>query len=268
MESLTGSPCPAPTSEDTSRLGAIVSAIIPCLDEEEAIGAVVRDVLDHGVAEVIVVDGGSRDRTVERAKEAGARIVIESRRGYGRAIQRGIEAARPDAAILLFLDGDGSDRPRHIPDLIRPIAVDEADFVHGTRVKGEREAGSLSAQQLIAGWLGGLLLRAAYGVSFTDMSPYRAIRRDALDRLGMREETFGWNLEMLMRVAASGVRTLEIPVGQRRRMGGVSKVSGNLRASFRAAIVIARTFLRLARDLRRLAAGRPPSRRSNLPIVR
>jgi glycosyltransferase involved in cell wall biosynthesis len=234
--------------------GAVVSAIIPCLDEEEAIGAVVRDVLAQGVAEVIVVDGGSRDRTAAQAHEAGARIVVEPRRGYGRAVMSGIAAARPDAAILLFIDGDGSDRPRHIPDLVRPIVAGEADFVHGTRVRGERDAGSLSALQLLAGRLAGWLIRATYGVRFTDMSPYRAIRRDLLERLGMREETFGWNLEMLMRVAASGARALELPVGQRRRTGGVSKVSGNLGASLRAAIVIATTFVRLARGL-----GKPPA---------
>ena len=115
MEPLTASRRAGPGAAETNRLGAVVSAIIPCLDEEEAIGAVVRDVLDQGVAEVIVVDGGSHDRTVERAKEAGARVVGEPRRGYGLALLRGIEAARPDAAILLFLDGDGSDRPQLHP---------------------------------------------------------------------------------------------------------------------------------------------------------
>jgi glycosyltransferase involved in cell wall biosynthesis len=241
-------------------VGAIVSAVIPCLDEEEAIGAVVRDVLAEGVSEVVVVDGGSRDRTAERAREAGTRVVIEPRRGYGRAIRAGIAAARPDAKILLFLDGDGSDRPRFIPDLVRPIVRGEADFVHGTRVKGDCEPGSLSPQQRVAGALAGFLLRRTYGARFTDMSPYRAIRRDALDRLGMREETFGWNLEMLMRVAASGVRALEIPVGQRRRVGGVSKVSGDFRASLRAAVVIAATFIRLARDLKARAKRHPGER--------
>jgi glycosyltransferase involved in cell wall biosynthesis len=238
MEPLTG-----------NGLGAVVSAVIPCLDEEAAIGAVVRDVLSQGVVEVIVVDGGSRDRTGACAAEAGGRVVVEPRRGYGRAIMSGIAAARPDATILLFLDGDGSDRPQSIPDLVRPIVRGEADFVHGTRVKGECEPGSLSPQQRVAGALAGFLLRQVYGARFTDMSPYRAIRRDVLDRLGMREETFGWNLEMLMRVGASGVRAREIPVGQRRRAGGISKVSGNLRASLRAAVVIATTFLRLARHL-------------------
>ena len=251
MESLSGVPPGGPAPGERPRLGAVVSAIIPCLDEEEAIGAVVRDVLDQGVAEVIVVDGGSRDRTAEQAAEAGAKVVIEPRRGYGRAILSGIAAARADAAILLFLDGDGSDRPQFIPALIRPIAAGEADFVHGTRVEGEREPGSLSPQQLVAGRLAGFLLRLTYGTRFTDMSPFRAIRRDALEGLGMREETFGWNLEMLMRVSASRLRAIEIPVGQRRRTGGVSKVSGNLSASGRAAAVIAGTFLRLARDLKR-----------------
>jgi glycosyltransferase involved in cell wall biosynthesis len=232
-------------------LGLFVSAVIPCLDEEDAIGSVVRDVLGRGVAEVIVVDGGSRDRTAERAEAAGARVVVEPRRGYGRAIRSGITAADPRTAIVLFLDGDGSDRPEFIPDLVRPIAEGRAVFVHGSRLRGEREPGSLSVPQILAGWLAGTLIQAAYGVRFTDISPYRAIRRDALNRLGMREDTFGWNLEMLMRVAAAGLPTLELPVGQRRRAGGVSKVSGNLRASGRAALVIGSTFLRLARDLRR-----------------
>jgi glycosyltransferase involved in cell wall biosynthesis len=232
-------------------LGLFVSAVIPCLDEEDAIGSVVRDVLGRGVAEVIVVDGGSRDRTAERAEAAGARVVVEPRRGYGRAVRSGVEAADPRATVILFLDGDGSDRPEFIPDLVRPIAEGRAVFVHGSRLRGEREPGSLFVPQILAGWLAGTLIQAAYGVRFTDISPYRAIRRDALDRLGMREDTFGWNLEMLMRVAAAGLPTLELPVGQRRRAGGVSKVSGNLRASGRAALVIGSTFLRLARDLRR-----------------
>ena len=254
MEPLTGSHVGASAPAEGGRLRAVVSAIAPCLEEEEAIGGVVRDVLGQGVAEVIVVDGGSRDRTVAVAREAGARVVVEPRRGYGRAVMSGIAAARSDATILLFIDGDGSDRPRHIPDLVRQIVADKADFVHGTRIQGEREAGSLSAPQCVAGWLAGRLIWAAYGVRFTDMSPYRAIRRDVLERLGMREETFGWNLEMLMRVAASGARTLEVPVGQRRRTGGVSKVSGNFGASMRAAYVIATTFLRLVRHL-----GKPAS---------
>lgn len=229
----------------------LVSAIIPCLDEETAIGKVVTAVLARDVSEVVVVDGGSRDRTVERATEAGARVIIELRRGYGRAIQAGIDAVRGDADILVFLDGDGSDPAEFIPALVSPIAAGRAVFVLGSRVRGPREPGSLAPQQLLAGHVGGLLLRLVYGARFTDLSPFRAIRRDALKGLGMKEETFGWNLEMLMRVAAARLPALEIAVGQRRRIGGVSKVSGNFIAGLKAAWSISTTFIRLALALRK-----------------
>jgi glycosyltransferase involved in cell wall biosynthesis len=228
----------------------LVVAVIPCLDEEETIGAVVAAVHRH-VDAVIVVDGGSRDRTAERAADSGARVVAEPRRGYGRALQAGIRALPERTGIVLFLDGDGSDPPERIPEVLAPIRAGRAAFVLGSRLRGEREPGSLSAPQRVAGWLGGVLLRLVYGVRFTDLSPFRAIRRDALDRLGMRDQTYGWNLEMLMRVAAAGLPAEEVAVGQRRRAGGVSKVSGDLRASLAAAWTLAATFLRLARDLRR-----------------
>jgi glycosyltransferase involved in cell wall biosynthesis len=230
---------------------AIVSAIIPCLDEEAAIAGVVGAVLAQGVDEVIVVDGGSADRTAERAAAAGARVVVEPQRGYGRAIKTGIAAAGPDANILLFIDGDGSDPPECIPLLIRAIRDGSAAFVQGSRLRGKREHGSLTPQQIAAGYIAGLLLRAFYGVRFTDVSPFRAIRRDALERLGMSEPTYGWNLEMLMRIAAARVPSLEIPVGQRRRAGGVSKVSGSPLAAVTAAWTIANTFVRLAFSLPR-----------------
>jgi glycosyltransferase involved in cell wall biosynthesis len=241
----------ARTSPNARAAKPIVSAIIPCFEEEDAIFAVVMAVLKEGVSETVVVDGGSRDRTVERARAAGARVIIERERGYGRAVQAGIAAARADADILLFLDGDGSDRPEFIPALIAPIAEGRVAFVHGSRLRGGHEPGSLSLQQIAAGRLAGLLLRLVYGVRFTDMSPFRAIRRGALERLGMQEKTYGWNLEMLMRVAAARLPACEIAVGHRRRAGGVSKVSGNLAAGVAAAYTIAATFLRLALTLRR-----------------
>lgn len=245
----------APASE----LKAAVSVIIPCIEEEEAIASVVADVLRQGVGEVIVVDGGSRDRTAERAAGAGARVVVETRRGYGRAIQAGIAAANPAADILVFIDGDGSDRPEFIADLLAPIRRGEAVFVQGSRTRGQREKESLSLPQIAAGRVAGALIRWRYGARFTDMSPFRAIARQSLDRLGMREATYGWNLEMLMRVAAAGLPSMEIAVGQRRRLGGVSKVSGDLRASLRAAWSIVATFLRLAALLRREGrAANPP----------
>jgi glycosyltransferase involved in cell wall biosynthesis len=230
---------------------AVVSVIIPCLDEETAIGKVVSEVLAQNVSEAIVVDGGSRDLTVERAGAAGARVIVEPRRGYGRAIRVGIAAVRDDADIVVFLDGDGSDPAENIPALLAPILAGEAVFVLGSRIRGVREPGSLAPQQIVAGHLGGLLLRLVYGASFTDLSPFRAIRREELSRLGMKEETYGWNLEMLMRVAAARLPAREIAVGQRRRIGGVSKVSGNLMASLKAAWSISATFVRLALELRR-----------------
>lgn len=250
---MSDQPTSTPTRGDPARLAAVVvvSVIIPCLDEEEAIPAVVTAVRAQGAADIIVVDGGSRDRTVERAAAAGARVVQERRRGYGRAVQAGIAALRGDTDIVVFIDGDGSDRPEFIPALIAPIADGRAVFVHGSRTRGDREPGSLALQQVAAGHVAGLLLRLIYGASFTDMSPFRAIRYDALQRLGMREPTYGWNLEMLMRIVAAGLPYVEIPVGQRRRIGGVSKVSGNAAAGVKAAWSISATFVRLALSLRR-----------------
>ena len=239
----------APAS--TSPRSAIISAIIPCLDEEAAIAQVVSGVLAQNVSDVVVVDGGSRDRTVDEATDAGARVIVEPRRGYGRAIQAGIAAVREDADIVVFLDGDGSDPVEFIPRLVSPIIAGQAVFVLGSRTRGARERGSLAPQQVMAACVGSLLMRLVYGARFSDLSPFRAIRRDVLDRLGMSDMTYGWNLEMLMRIAAAGVPACEIAVGQRRRIGGVSKVSGNFIAGIKAAWSMATTFIRLALLLRR-----------------
>jgi glycosyltransferase involved in cell wall biosynthesis len=231
---------------------AIVSVVIPCLDEEGPIAGVVREVLEQGVDEVIVVDNGSRDATAARARAAGARLVPEPARGYGRACAAGVAAVRGDADIVCFLDGDGSDVPRFIAEVVGPVARGEADFVMGSRPTGRREPGSMTPQQLVAGWLAGNLMRLVYGVRFTDMSPFRAIRIERLRRLGMSETTYGWNLEMQMRGAAAGLRIREVTVDHRCRRGGVSKVSGNLAAGLGAAWKISATFLRLAFALRRV----------------
>jgi glycosyltransferase involved in cell wall biosynthesis len=223
-----------------------VTAIIPCLNEEAAIGACVTALLSHGVGEAIVVDGGSTDQTAGRASAAGARVIVEPRRGYGRAILAGVSAISPHTRIVLFIDGDGSDRTEMVPAVLAPIERGEADFVLGSRLRGPRERGSLAPAQLLAGYLAGVLIRLRYGVRFTDMSPFRAIRRDALDGLGMREETFGWNLEMQMRAAAAKLRVVQVPVGQRGRVGGVSKVSGDLWTAMRVACVLGAIFARLA----------------------
>jgi glycosyltransferase involved in cell wall biosynthesis len=229
---------------------ARVAVVVPCLDEAEPIGGVVREILAQQVDAIVVVDNGSTDDTAGQAAAAGANVVREPLRGYGRACAAGVAAVPLDTDIVCFLDGDGSDVPAFLANIVGPVAAGDADFVMGSRLRGRREARSMTPQQLVAGWLAGLLLRLAYGVRFTDMSPFRAIRLDRLRSLSMSELTFGWNLEMQMKVAASGWRILEVPVDHRRRRGGVSKVSGNLVAGLKAAWTITRTFLRLTISLR------------------
>jgi glycosyltransferase involved in cell wall biosynthesis len=237
-----------------------VALVIPTLDEEEAIGGVIAAVPRAAVHDIIVVDSGSTDCTVECARAAGARIVSLRERGYGRACRAGAEAAE-NCDIVVFLDGDGSDCPELIPRLVEPIAEGRCDFVIGSRIRGEREPGSMAAHQLLAGRMIGSALRLLYGVRYTDMCPFRAIRRDMLMRLGMRDETYGWNLEMQMRAARAGLRIFELPVAHRRRSGGVSKVSGNLRGTIKAGWRILVTFMRVAAEGRDRRSNTAPSSR-------
>jgi glycosyltransferase involved in cell wall biosynthesis len=226
---------------------SFVSVVIPALNEEEPIAEVVRAVAATNVPrEIIVVDNGSTDRTAVRARIASAEVISEPNRGYGRACMAGVGAVSPECDMIVFLDGDGSDCPEFIPQLVAPVQMGTHDFVIGSRTRGQREPGSMNFQQVASGYIAGLLLRLLYGVRYTDMSPFRAIRRDALERLGMREETYGWNLEMQMRAARAGLRILEIPVNHRRRTGGQSKVSGTLRGTFVAGTRIVTTLLRIA----------------------
>lgn len=227
-----------------------VSVIIPALNEEETIADVVRGVPPATANEVIVVDNGSEDRTAERASSAGARVVEEPRQGYGRACAAGVQALSPDCEIVVFLDGDGSDCPELMDHLVEPIKQRRYDFVIGSRTRGRREPGSLNLQQVFAGRAAGLFLSALYGVRYTDMCPFRAIRREALESLGMREQTYGWNLEMQMRSARAGLRILEVPVNHRRRAGGESKVSGTLRGTLMAGARILATLARVATERR------------------
>jgi glycosyltransferase involved in cell wall biosynthesis len=224
-----------------------VALVIPTLNEEAAITGVIAAVPSGTIDRIIVVDSSSRDRTVERAEAAGAEVISLSERGYGRACRAGAEAAA-DCDVVVFLDGDGSDCPELIPTIVAPVIEQRFDFVIGSRARGTREPGSMTPHQLIAGRLLGAGMRLRYGVGYTDMGPFRAIRRDVLLRLGMREETYGWNLEMQMRAAGAGLRILELPVAHRRRAGGQSKVSGNLRGTLKASWRILGAFVRIAAE--------------------
>jgi len=223
-----------------------VAAVIPTLNEAATIAGVVAELPREVVQEIIVADSSSTDGTAEIARGGGARVVSLAERGYGRACAAGAAAASPDCDILLFLDGDGADRADLADALVAPIRAGEKDFVIASRVRGEREPGALSWHQVAAGWLAGALMSRLYGVRYSDMCAFRAIRRDALERLRMREMGFGWNIEMQMKAARAGLRILEIPLPYRRRAGGHSKVAGTLSGSIRAGWRIAVTIARIA----------------------
>ena len=222
-----------------------VSVVIPALNEAETIAEVIRSIPGKIVSEIIVVDNGSRDETSERARQAGARVITEARRGYGRACQAGVRAVSPDCQIIVFLDGDGSDHPELIEKLVQPIIDGTHDFVISSRLRG-REPGSMRFSQVFAGHMISFILRSLYGAPYTDMGPFRAIRRSVLEQLGMREMTYGWPLEMQMRAVRAGLRILEVPVGYRKRAAGKSKVSGTVSGTIRATWRILFTLARLA----------------------
>jgi glycosyltransferase involved in cell wall biosynthesis len=226
-----------------------VVVVIPTLDEEQSIGGVVSGIPRDLVNRIIVADGGSRDGTAARAAAAGAEV-IDAGRGYGRACLAGVLAAE-GADVVAFMDGDGADDAAALDDLVAPIRSGLFDFVIGSRARGKREPGSIAWHQLAAGLLAGWGMRLLYGVRYTDMCAFRAIRRDTLLALDMRELTYGWNIEMQMRAARAGLRILEIPVDYRRRSGGDSKVAGSLSGTIRAGGRIIATFLRVAIEARR-----------------
>jgi glycosyltransferase involved in cell wall biosynthesis len=222
-----------------------IAVIIPALDEEATIGGVLADIPPGVVDCVIVVDNGSVDATARVAREGGAQVVREDRRGYGWACYAGCVAAR-EADILVFMDGDGADDPAQIVDLVRPIRAGEADLVLGSRERGEKEPGALLPHARFGNWLAARLMRALYDLRVTDLGPFRAIRRETLDALDMREMTYGWPTEMMVKAAKRGCRIVEIPVDYRNRAGGRSKVSGTVRGTVLAATFIIGTTLKHA----------------------
>jgi len=206
-----------------------VAVVIPALDEEQALPRVLA-ALPPGVADtVIVVDNGSRDRTAAVARAGGAVVVHEARRGYGAACLAGLAhlAARPPE-LVAFLDADASDDPAQLPELLAPLCEGRADLVVGSRVLGGAEPGALGAVQIAGNRLAVALLALLFGVRYTDLGPFRAIRWEGLSRLAMRDRGYGWTVEMQARAARAGLRAIEVPVRYRRRIGR-SKISGTLR---------------------------------------
>jgi glycosyltransferase involved in cell wall biosynthesis len=219
--------------------------IIPALNEAAAIGLTLSRVPPGLYAEIVVADNGSTDATAAIALDHGARVVFEPERGYGAACLKGVAALSPEIEVVVFMDADASDDPAEARALLGPIASGAADFVLGSRTLGQSEPGSLQPHQRFGNRLATSLVRLIYGHAYTDLGPFRAIRADALARLGMRDRNYGWTIEMQVKALLHGLRVREVPVSYRRRIG-VSKVSGNLGASLRAGVKILWTIFRLA----------------------
>lgn len=214
-----------------------LAAVVPAWNEAETVGGVVRALHEAGAPEVVVVDGGSHDGTPDQAREAGATVLVEPRRGYGRACLAALAYLAHDPPEgVVFMDADGSDDPADFGALVE--ALDSADLVVGSRVLGAREGrveeGALTLVQRWGNALACGLVRARWSVAWTDLGPFRAIRWEALQCLGMRDETWGWTVEMQARAARSGLRCAEVPVAYRRRRAGQSTISGTVSGSLRA----------------------------------
>jgi glycosyltransferase involved in cell wall biosynthesis len=220
-----------------------VVLIIPALDEELAIASVLAEV-PPVVADVIVVDNGSRDRTAAVAAAAGARVIFEPRRGYGQACLTGLAAAG-SAEIVAFLDGDHSDHPAQLVDVLAPLLAGEADLVIGSRQLGHRRPGSHPWHAVLGTRLCVFLMNRLFGTRATDLGPFRAITARSLERLDMRDRSFGWTVEMQVKAALLGLRVREVPVDYRPRIGR-SKVSGTLSGTVRAGTIILATLFRHA----------------------
>ena len=227
----------------------VIDVIIPAYNEEDSIALVVNELPRELVRDIIVCNNNSRDRTGEVAEAAGAVVVEESRAGYGSACLKGMAyvANRPKAEwpdVVVFIDGDHSDYPEQLPELVAPIINDSVDLVIGSRATGELEPGSMQPQQIFGNWLATSLIKLFYGITFTDLGPFRAIRYDALRNLRMTDPDFGWTVEMQVRAAKAGLVCREVPVRYRKRIGE-SKISGTLRGTLLAGHKILWTIFKL-----------------------
>ena len=223
-----------------------LAVVSPALNEQESIGRVIADLPDGLVDRVVVVDNGSTDATARVATEAGAEVVRENERGYGAACLRGLrELNAQPPAVVVFLDGDYSDHPDELPLVAAPVLSGEADFVIGSRMTGESEPGALLPQARFGNWLACLLMKLIWGVRYTDLGPFRAIRWTSLESLGMSDRGYGWTVEMQIKAARAGLRIREVPVSYRKRIGE-SKITGTVSGSVKAGAWILWTIGRYA----------------------
>ncbi|WP_025742407.1 glycosyltransferase family 2 protein [Aquimarina pacifica] len=217
----------------------IIHVIIPAYNEQDSIGHVIKEIPDI-VNEIVVVSNNSTDNTEKVAKNAGATVVKEPRKGYGYACLKGMEYIaskdiKPD--IIVFLDGDYSDYPEELSKIILPIIEQDIDMVIGSRVKRLRESGSMTFPQIFGNWLATSLMKLFFGAKFTDLGPFRAIKYNTLLSLGMTDKTYGWTVEMQLKILKNKHSYTEIPVRYKRRIG-VSKVSGTIKGAIFAGVKI------------------------------
>lgn len=224
----------------------VVRVIIPALNEEKSIAKVINEIPTSIAKEIIVCDNGSTDNTSEEAKNAGATVLIETEKGYGASCLKGIDyinKLEDNTDIIVFLDGDYSDYPEEMNQVIAPILNSEAEMVIGSRTLGQNEKGSLTPQQVFGNWLATKMLHLFYGVKFTDLGPFRAITLNALNRLNMTDHNYGWTVEMQIKAAKLKVRSVEVPVNYRNRIG-FSKVSGTVKGTIMAGYKIILTLFK------------------------
>jgi glycosyltransferase involved in cell wall biosynthesis len=224
----------------------IIDVIIPAYNEEKSIGLVVDEIPKEWVRKIVVVNNNSTDKTEEVAQEHGAVVVFQPNSGYGNACLKAMDyiaeqETKPD--IVVFLDGDHSDYPQQLPDLVKPILDNEADLVIGSRALGKSESGSLTPQQLFGNWLATQMLRLFYGETFTDLGPFRAIRYSSLVQINMVDKNYGWTVEMQIKAAKQNLRNVEVPVDYRVRIGH-SKVSGTIKGTIGASYKIILTLFK------------------------
>ncbi len=227
----------------------VIDVIIPAYNEEQSIGKVLADIPKDWVREIIVCNNASTDNTIAVAEAGGATVLTEMQKGYGIACLKGMryieakpKATQPD--IVVFIDGDYSDHPDELPNLVRPILEEGMDMVIGSRALGNMENGAMQPQQIFGNWLATNLIKLFYSYEFTDLGPFRAVHWERLLAMQMKDEDFGWTVEMQVRAAKMGLKCTEVPVTYRRRIG-ISKVSGTIRGTILAGYKILWTIFKL-----------------------